>query len=265
MKRLFVSLIALFALSSADAQILDALKKVATEAVTEVVDNATDGALTQLAIIGTWSYTAPAVKLDGEDTLTSLSGSALSATLGKKLESAFTKVGITADACSVTFNSDGTFTMPIKNRNLTGTYTYNSEDHSLIMVIGQIKSIEMKGYAFINGTTGLQLVFHQTADAFTVLEADGGELISQNKAAAVMAVRKTGLDHFFAETLVIGAGGVKVIKTGIDKRVHHGAESVGINLIALHGQAHTAKAEILLDFGEKTIHSSTSDMSFCLS
>ena len=159
MKRLFISLIALFALSSADAQILDALKKVATEAVTEVVDNATDGALTQLAIIGTWSYTAPAVKLDGEDTLTSLSGSALSATLGKKLESAFTKVGITSDACSVTFNSDGTFTMPIKNRNLTGTYTYNSEDHSLIMVIGQIKSIEMKGYAFINGTTGLQLVF----------------------------------------------------------------------------------------------------------
>lgn len=159
MKRLFISLIALFALSSADAQILDALKKVATEAVTEVVDNATDGALTQFAIIGTWSYTAPAVKLDGEDTLTSLSGSALSATLGKKLESAFTKVGITADACSVTFNSDGTFTMPIKNRNLTGTYTYNSEDHSLIMVIGQIKSIEMKGYAFINGTTGLQLVF----------------------------------------------------------------------------------------------------------
>ena len=55
MKRLFISLIALFALSSADAQILDALKKVATEAVTEVVDNATDGALTQLAIIGTWS------------------------------------------------------------------------------------------------------------------------------------------------------------------------------------------------------------------
>ena len=159
MKRLIISLIALFALSSADAQILDALKKVATEAVTEVVDNATDGALTQLAIIGTWSYTAPAVKLDGEDTLTSLSGSALSATLGKKLESAFTKVGITADACSVTFNSDGTFTMPIKNRNLTGTYTYNSEDHSFIMVVGQIKSIEMKGYAFINGTTGLQLVF----------------------------------------------------------------------------------------------------------
>lgn len=157
MKRLFISLIALFALSSADAQILDALKKVATEAVTEVVDNATDGALTQLAIIGTWSYTAPAVKLDGEDTLTSLSGSALSATLGKKLESAFTKVGITSDACSVTFNSDGTFTMPIKNRNISGTYTYNSEDHSFTMSVGQ-KKMEIKGFAYISGTN-LQLVF----------------------------------------------------------------------------------------------------------
>ena len=55
MKRLFITLVALFTLSSTDAQILDALKKVATEAVTEAVDNATGGALTQLAIIGTWT------------------------------------------------------------------------------------------------------------------------------------------------------------------------------------------------------------------
>ena len=154
MRRFFITLLALFTITTADAQgWLDALKKVATEAV----DKATDGALTQIALVGDWAYSAPAVKLDGEDTLTSLSGSALSATLGTKLESAFSKVGIIKGSCSVTFNSDGTFTMPIKNRNISGTYTYNSEDHSFIMSVGQ-KKMEIKGFAYISGTN-LQLVF----------------------------------------------------------------------------------------------------------
>ena len=154
MRRFFITLLALFTITTADAQgWLDALKKVATEAV----DKATDGALTQIALVGDWAYSAPAVKLDGEDTLTSLSGSALSATLGTKLESAFSKVGIVKGSCSVTFNSDGTFTMPIKNRNISGTYTYNSEDHSFIMSVGQ-KKMEIKGFAYISGAN-LQLVF----------------------------------------------------------------------------------------------------------
>lgn len=154
MRRFFITLLALFTITTADAQgWLDALKKVATEAV----DKATDGALTQIALVGDWAYSAPAVKLDGEDTLTSLSGSALSATLGTKLESAFSKVGIVKGSCSVTFNSDGTFTMPIKNRNISGTYTYNSEDHSFTMSIGQ-KKMEIKGFAYISGAN-LQLVF----------------------------------------------------------------------------------------------------------
>ena len=154
MRRFFITLLALFTITTADAQgWLDALKKVATEAV----DKATDGALTQIALVGDWAYSAPAVKLDGEDTLTSLSGSALSATLGTKLESAFSKVGIVKGSCSVTFNSDGTFTMPIKNRNISGTYIYNSEDHSFTMSVGQ-KKMEIKGYAYISGAN-LQLVF----------------------------------------------------------------------------------------------------------
>ena len=57
----------------------------------------------------------------------------------------------------MTFNSDGTFTMPIKNRNISGTYTYNSEDHSFTMSVGQ-KKMEIKGFAYISGAN-LQLVF----------------------------------------------------------------------------------------------------------
>ena len=155
MRRIFITLIALFTISTTNAQgWLDALKRVATEAV----DKATDGTLTKIAIVDSWSYSAPAVKLDGEDTLTSLSGSALSATLGSKMENIFAKVGIVEGACSVTFNEDGTFTMPIKSRNISGTYTYNNEDHSITMTLGQEKKVEVKGFAYISGAN-LQLVF----------------------------------------------------------------------------------------------------------
>ena len=61
MRRIFITLIALCTLSTVSAQgWLDKLKKVATE----TVDKATDGALTQLAVIGSWEYSAPAVKLE---------------------------------------------------------------------------------------------------------------------------------------------------------------------------------------------------------
>lgn len=154
MKRLFITLIALFTLTTAEAQWLDALKKVATEAI----DKATDGKLTQMAVIGTWNYSAPAVKLEGDNALSNIGGSAISATVGDKLEQAFTKVGISSGFCSVTFNEDGTYTMPVKGRQIKGTYTYNSSDHSLTLKVGQSGKVEVKGYAYISGTN-LQIVF----------------------------------------------------------------------------------------------------------
>lgn len=154
MKRLFITLIALFTLTTAEAQWLDALKKVATEAI----DKATDGKLTQMAVIGTWNYTAPAVKLEGDNALSNIGGSAISATVGDKLEQAFTKVGISSGFCSMTFNEDGTYTMPVKGRQIKGTYTYNSSDHSLTLKVGQSGKVEVKGYAYISGTN-LQIVF----------------------------------------------------------------------------------------------------------
>lgn len=154
MRRLFILLFALSITTIAEAQVLDVLKKIATEAV----DNATGGKLTQMAILGSWSYSAPAVRLDSSNTLSNIGGSAISTTLGKKLESAFTKVGITKGFCSITFNEDGSFSMPVKGKSVTGTYTYNCQDHSITMVVGKNGKINLKGYAYISGTE-LQLVF----------------------------------------------------------------------------------------------------------
>ncbi|MBQ9138532.1 MAG: DUF4923 family protein [Alistipes sp.] len=172
MKRIFITFFAaLFTLTTVNAQWLDALKKVATE----VVDQATDGQLTQLAVIGNWTYSAPTVKLQGDDTLSNLGSTALTSTLESKLVSAFAKVGISEGFCSVTFNADGTFSMPVKSKSLTGTYTYNNTDHSLTMLVGQSGKIDLKGYAYISGES-LQLVF--PINKFTQLLTTLGSSVS---------------------------------------------------------------------------------------
>ena len=48
--------------------------------------------------------------------------------------------------------------MPVKGREIKGTYTYNSNDHSLLLKVGQSGKVEVKGYAYISGTN-LQIVF----------------------------------------------------------------------------------------------------------
>lgn len=155
MRRLFISIIALCAISTASAQWLDALKQVASE----VIDQATDGKLTELAMVGSWTYSAPAVKLNSDNALANIGSSAVTAPVADKMAKIFTKVGISEGFCSITFNQDGTFTMPIKGKTISGTYTYNNSDHSLTMVVGQSGKLTLKGYAYIN-STNLQLLFN---------------------------------------------------------------------------------------------------------
>ena len=64
MKKTLLSIAASLLLAGGTASAQDwqeALKKAATEAA----DKATDGKLTQYALVGTWNYSAPGVKFEG--------------------------------------------------------------------------------------------------------------------------------------------------------------------------------------------------------
>ena len=63
----------------------DALKKAATS----VADQLTDGKLTEHALVGTWSYTGPGVKFEGEDMASELAGAAIESSVAKQLERAY--------------------------------------------------------------------------------------------------------------------------------------------------------------------------------
>lgn len=140
--------------SAASAQgLLDAVKKVATEAV----DQVTGGKLTEAALAGTWNYSAPGVKMGSSDVLANVGGTVLESTVSSKLATAYEKVGISQGCCSITFGDDQTFSMPVKGHTLSGTYEYDASTHAITLTVDKIKA-GFTGYAYISGSD-LQLVF----------------------------------------------------------------------------------------------------------
>lgn len=154
MKKLIVLMVVLCATTaSVEAQSwLDAIKQVATD----VIDNATGGQLTAKAIIGTWNYKAPATRLEGGDILSSAGGALAGSTVNAKLQPIFEKVGIREGFCSITFNNDGTFSMPTKLKTIEGTYEFDPSTHAITLTTGKIGNFT--GYAYISGTN-LEIVF----------------------------------------------------------------------------------------------------------
>lgn len=182
MKKLLIIAFALCAISqTANAQgWLDAVKKVATEAA----DKATGGKLTAKAIIGTWNYSAPAARLDGDSTLSSLSGSIVGSTLGTKMATVFEKVGIREGFCSITFNDDGTFAMPVKGKSISGTYEFDPATHAITLHIGKSSLGSFGGYAYISGSD-LQIVF-PTDKLMTLLTDLGSKITALSSVTALL-------------------------------------------------------------------------------
>lgn len=167
MKKLMLMLsVALFSVATAEAQSLtDLLKKVAGDAVSEVADKLTDGAVSEAMIIGTWSYTAPAVKFESENVLSSLGGSAMESSVTSRLEKAYSFVGIKAGTASFTFNEDKTFTAVLgKAKNLGGTYTFDAATNEIKLTFSGSTRFNLgtvTGKAYISGGE-LKLVFPVT-------------------------------------------------------------------------------------------------------
>lgn len=162
MKKILLLTIALLglAVSTAPAQEWkEALKKAATSAA----DKLTDGKLTQYALIGTWSYSAPGVKLESDDTLSDLSAAALSGTVGKQLEKAYRIAGIEPGAGTFAFAADGTFAAELGKHALGGTYEYDAATHTVTLHFakGKFDLGSVPGHACISGTE-LQLLFPVT-------------------------------------------------------------------------------------------------------
>ena len=140
---------------------MDLLKKAATNAA----DKLTGGKLTAAALVGTWNYTAPAVKFESDNILSELGGTAMESTITGYLEKGYTMIGIQPGAASFTFNSDKTFSAVLgPAKNLSGTYEFDTATHELTLNFGSGSALKLgafAGHVYLSGSE-LQIVFPVT-------------------------------------------------------------------------------------------------------
>jgi hypothetical protein len=74
-------------------------------------------------IVGTWTYTEPAVVFSSSNVLKNIGGKVASSAIESKLEQQFEKAGIKKGAMKMTFDKDGNFTQTIGSKTMSGTYT----------------------------------------------------------------------------------------------------------------------------------------------
>lgn len=137
----------------------DALSKITTS----VIDRLTDGQLTERALLGTWNYTQPGIKFEGEDMVSEMAGNAIESSVVKRLETAYAYAGIRSGADSFTFNDDDTFNATLGKYKLSGTYEFDASNHlvTLHFAKGKIALGTIEGHAYIDGKE-LLLVFPVT-------------------------------------------------------------------------------------------------------
>ena len=158
-----------------------ALKSVASN----VADKATGGALTQLALVATWNYMQPGVKLESDNAVADLAASE--------------KAGIKSGSCSVTFSKDSTFSLVIGSRTLKGTYAFESATHGITLTFsgsGELRKFgAMHGFAYLNGTD-LQLLF-SAAKALSLVQQVGEKAASLNSSLATVNSLASKIDNLY--------------------------------------------------------------------
>lgn len=88
------------------------------------------------SIVGTWTYTKPAVQFTSEDLLTKAGGVAAASVVEGKLAEGLAKVGVKEGAMTYTFNEDKTFAIAIGSRTIKGTYELNAETKEITFNFG---------------------------------------------------------------------------------------------------------------------------------
>lgn len=128
------------------------------QAATAVGDKATDGKLTQYALPGTWTYSAPGVRFEGEE------AALLVPAISEQLAKLYLAAGIQPGSSTVTFDREGGFTAAFGKQKLTGSYEYDAGSHT-VSVCPSDEKLEkigaVSGRAYVSGSE-LQLLFPVT-------------------------------------------------------------------------------------------------------
>lgn len=131
--------------------------------VKDAVSSVTGGKkLTVENLSGTWIYTKPAVRLEGDNALKNVAASVAAGELEKKLKSYCAKVGIVEGMFTYVFNNDSTFSNALKKKTWKGTYSINPEEKTVELryTLGRkLKVTTLTAHVVISGNQ-LSLLFN---------------------------------------------------------------------------------------------------------
>ena len=119
-------------------------------------------------IIGTWSYTEPAIVFTSDNILAQAASKIAANKLENKIQGYLTKYGIKPGTFTMTFKEDGTYTRTLNGRTSRGTWTI--QDKKLMLTIAGIKTVAIttqidgKDMQFVTDATKL-LNFFKTMGA----------------------------------------------------------------------------------------------------
>lgn len=165
MKKVWGLMVAVCSLLSVSGQAYgQSLKDILnSSAVKDAVTSVTGGKkLTVQNLEGTWTYTNPAVQLEGSNALKNVAGSVAAGELEKKLKTYCAKVGIIEGMFNYAFNNDSTFTNALKKKTLKGTYSVNAEEGTVELKYalgGKLKVTTLTAHVVLSGDQ-LSLLFN---------------------------------------------------------------------------------------------------------
>lgn len=206
MRKNIVSLmfLALFAGSSMNAnaqssllgKIGSAVASVATQsgsdklsALTSVFNNAL--VPTKDQIIGSWTYSEPAVVFTSDNTLQKFGGKVASAAIEKKLQSQLEKYGFKAGKMTMTYDAQGNFSQTVSGKTVKGTYTI--QDSNVVLKYG--------------GRVSQVVGKTQLIDGDLVIVMDASKLLSYMKTLGTLTKNST---LSTASSLISGFSGMQV-------------------------------------------------------
>lgn len=184
MKKFIILAVMAVTVNTANAQLGDLLKNVATSAASSAATAATGSStvgnivanllgtatVNENTLVGTWTYSQPAVVFESEEVLKNIASTAASAKIEKTLQNQLNKLGFTPGKISITFNKDKTGSLTYNantNKSLPFTWSVNGHDLSLRLG-GQLISQLSKEFILNVKITGNTL--QVAADASKLME-----------------------------------------------------------------------------------------------
>lgn len=114
-------------------------------------------------LIGTWSYTEPAIVFTSNNLLAKAASKIAANKVESKIQEQLSKYGIAPGTFSMTFNEDGTFTETLKGKTTQGTWAI--QDSKLVLSIVGVKALSIttqidgKDLQFVTDATKLLNLF----------------------------------------------------------------------------------------------------------